>query len=203
VKEEVTMSEAEFGGPLVARIVALAQPIIDDLGLVLYDCEHHGGSLIITLDKPGGVLLDELSLFTRLLSRELDHEDPVPGRYTLEVSSPGLERNLRRPDHYAGAIGQPVAIRLAQLVDGTRRVDGTLVAAGEDGITVRLDDAELSERHLRYHDIERAKTVFTWGPAPKPGKGPSAKRRGAGAASPDVSGADDPSTTHSKEAAAS
>ncbi len=188
----MTTSESEYGGPVVARIVALAEPILADLGLTLYDCEHAGGTLIITLDKRRGdvprsdaprVLLDELSLFTRLLSRELDHDDPMPGRYTLEVSSPGLERRLRRPDHYAGAIGEAVAIRLVRDIDGTRRLNGTLVGTSDSGITIRLDDPAGSERQLRYADIERAKTVFTWGPAPKPGKGSSTKHSQEAAAS--------------------
>ncbi|MGD9705417.1 MAG: ribosome maturation factor RimP [Acidimicrobiia bacterium] len=206
----MTKSESEYGGPVVTRIVALAQPILDDLGLTLYDCEHAGGTLVITLDKRRGdepratspVLLDELSLFTRLLSRELDHDDPVPGRYTLEVSSPGLERRLRRPDHYAGAIGETVAIRLTHEIDGTRRLDGTLVASSDDGFTIRLDDATGTERRLRYVDVERAKTVFIWGPAPKPGKGPSKRGRSATAPAGQAE-AEEASTTHSQEAAAS
>ena len=230
------MTESEYGGPVVTRIVALAQPILDDLGLTLYDCEHAGGTLIITLDKrrdavsgsagpssdgpssagPGSagprVLLDELSLFTRLLSRELDHDDPMPGRYTLEVSSPGLERRLRRPDHYTGAIGEAVAIRLVREIDGTRRLNGTLVGATDSGITIRLDDAADTgtdadtgtgaERQVRYADIERAKTVFTWGPAPKPGKGASTRPRSAAAASGPAD-AEEASIHHSQEAAAS
>jgi ribosome maturation factor RimP len=205
------MTESEYGGPVVARIVALAQPILDDLGLTLYDCEHAGGTLIITLDKRRDagpesgaprVLLDELSLFTRLLSRELDHDDPMPGRYTLEVSSPGLERRLRRPDHYTGAIGETVAIRLVREIDGTRRLNGTLVGATDSGITIRLDDASGAERQLRLADIERAKTVFTWGPAPKPGKGASTRPRSAAAASGPAE-AEEASIHHSQEAAAS
>ena len=210
------MTESEYGGPVVTRIVALAQPILDDLGLTLYDCEHAGGTLIITLDKRRDagsgsdgprVLLDELSLFTRLLSRELDHDDPMPGRYTLEVSSPGLERRLRRPDHYAGAIGEAVAIRLVREIDGMRRMNGTLTAATDSGITIRLDDADAgtgtgAERQVRYADIERAKTVFTWGPASKPGKGAPARPRSAAAPSGPAD-AEEASIHHSQEAAAS
>ena len=207
----MTTSESEYSGPVVTRIVALAQPILDDLGLTLYDCEHAGGTLIITLDKRRDaesgsgaprVLLDELSLFTRLLSRELDHDDPMPGRYTLEVSSPGLERRLRRPDHYAGAIGEAVAVRLVREIDGTRRLNGTLIGATDSAITIRLDDAAGTERQLRYADIERAKTVFTWGPAPKPGKGASTRPRSAAAASGPAD-AEEASIHHSQEAAAS
>jgi ribosome maturation factor RimP len=110
-----------------------------------------------------------LALVTRLLSRELDEHDPVPGRYTLEVSSPGLERNLRRVDHYQAAIGAKVAIRLTHAIDGVRRFQGTLVAADDDSIRVRADDDQLTETTARYRDIERARTVFEWGPTPKPG----------------------------------
>lgn len=215
----MTTSESEYGGPVVTRIVALAQPILDDLGLTLYDCEHAGGTLIITLDKRRDVpeadvpesagprsegprvLLDELSLFTRLLSRELDHDDPMPGRYTLEVSSPGLERRLRRPDHYAGALGEAVAVRLVREIDGTRRLNGTLIGADDSGITIRLDAAG-SERQLRYADVERVKTVFIWGPAPKPGKGASTRPRSA-AAPIGQADAEKASTNQSQEAAAS
>ena len=132
----------------------------------------------------------------------------MPGRYTLEVSSPGLERRLRRPDHYAGAIGEAVAIRLVREIDGTRRLNGTLIGATDSGITIRLDDAAGTdtgtgaERQVRYADIERAKTVFTWGPAPKPGKGTSTRPRSAAAASGPAD-AEEASIHHSQEAAAS
>lgn len=195
------MSTADQGGPVVARVVALVQPILDDLGMFLYDCEHAGGTLTITVDKEGGVLLDELALVTRLVSRELDHEDPVPGRYTLEVSSPGLERRLRRPEHFARALGSAVTIRLAHPVDGVRRIDGTILAASDDHVTVQLEEPGAGQREVAYADIDRAKTVFTWGPAPKPGKGPSKRaetRRPAG-----QSGDSPDPTTHSQEAAAS
>jgi ribosome maturation factor RimP len=201
------MSDSVHSGPVVSRVIALAQPVIDDLGLVLYDCELAGGTLTLTLDKPGGVLLDELSLATRLISRELDHDDPVPGRYTLEVSSPGLERRLRRPDHFAGAIGEAVAVRLTHVVDGARRISGTLVASSDEDATVRAEDGR--EIRIRYADIEKAKTVFTWGPAPKPGKGASPKRRhpasagtgGAATTTVDPATIDDQSITDTEEAA--
>ena len=91
--------------PVLARVRQLVAPIASDLGLEVYDVEQRGGTLRVTLDtppgSPGGVTLDNLALASRLVSRELDEHDPVPGRYTLEVTSPGVERTLRTPAHFA------------------------------------------------------------------------------------------------------
>jgi ribosome maturation factor RimP len=105
----------------------------------------------------------------------------VPGRYHLEVSSPGLERPLRTPAHFQQAVGATVSLRLQPGVEGERRVVGVLVAADDDGVTVEVaDDAvrqhEPGRRHVRHADIERARTTFAWGPQPKPGKGPRTGR---------------------------
>jgi ribosome maturation factor RimP len=93
----------------------------------------------------------------------------MPGRYTLEVTSPGLERTLRTPKHFQREIGKTANIRLVAPVDGTRRVQGVIVAADDSRVTVRSEDAELKETVVDYSSIEKAKTVFQWGPAPKPG----------------------------------
>jgi ribosome maturation factor RimP len=167
--EEVTMSE-NLVPTAVQRVTEIVTPILADLRVQLYDCELSGGVLRITVDREGGVDLDTIALVSRLVSRELDHDDPVPGRYTLEVTSPGLERPLRRPDHFRAAVGATVAVRLAHPVDELRRLHGTLVAADDDTITVRLDGDPDRERTVAYTDVERARTVFVWGPSPKPGK---------------------------------
>jgi ribosome maturation factor RimP len=166
---------------VVERVRALVDPIARDLGLEIYDVEHRGGTLRITLDTPpgssGGVDLDQLSLATRLVSRELDHTDPVPGRYTLEVTSPGLERALRTPAHFRREIGKTISIRLTAPVDGVRRLQGVLVAADDVSCTIRIaDGTDLSDRTIALRDVDRARTVFEWGPAPKPGKRPAAAR---------------------------
>lgn len=164
-------------GPVIERVRELVAPIAADLGLDLYDCEFTGGTLRVSLDtppgSPSGVDLDTLSLATRLISRELDHTDPVPGRYTLEVTSPGLERPLRVPAHFRREVGKTVSVRLREVVDGHRRLQGELVAADDDGITIRTEAGEIG---LAHHQIDRARTVFVWGPSPKPGKARSAGR---------------------------
>ena len=170
---------------VLAKVKSLVMPIVHDLKLDLYDIEFRGGTLRITLDTPpgtvgtgedgdhGGINLDTLALATRLISREMDHHDPVAGHYTLEITSPGLERTLRLPIHFQREIGKTVAIRLRDTVNGLRRIQGVLITANDTEATIRLDDAELTERSVNYAQIDRARTVFVWGPAPKPGKAPA------------------------------
>jgi ribosome maturation factor RimP len=157
--------------PVLARVRELVAPIASDLGLDLYDVEQRGATLRVTLDtppgSPGGVTLDDLALASRLVSRELDHHDPVPGRYTLEVTSPGVERALRTPDHFRREVGKVVAIRLADVGHDERRLTGTLVAADDNSATIRVG---ADERTVRYDQIDRAKTVFEW-PAARPPSG--------------------------------
>jgi ribosome maturation factor RimP len=159
---------------VVERVRAAVTPLLADLGLEVYDVEHTGGTLRITVDREGGVDLDTIALATRIVSRELDHADPIPGRYTLEVTSPGLERTLRTPAHFERAIGGLVNVRTLPDVEGERRAKGELVAADESGITIKQDDGV--ERRLRYEEIERARTVFEWGPTPRPAKPGSQKK---------------------------
>jgi len=170
---------------VVERVHPLVAPILADLGLDLYDLEHAGGILKVVVDRAGGVDLEEIALATRLISRELDHSDPIPGRYTLEVGSPGLERVLRTPEHFRRAVGTKVNVRTLSHVPGDRRFQGLLLAADEHQLTVRIDEAgpQLGEeRTLALADVERARTVFEWGGAPKPGKPGAGKIPGAKAA---------------------
>lgn len=163
--------------PTMARVRLLVEPIAADLGLDLYDLEHRGGTVRITLDTPpgsdSGVTLDQLALATRLVSKELDAHDPIPSRYTLEVTSPGVERALRTPAHFRREAGKLVAVRLRDVEAAERRVRGTIVAADDEAVTLDVD----GESHtIHYDQIDRARTVFEWGPAPKPG-GPKRSRR--------------------------
>ena len=163
------------------KVERLIVPIVSDLQLDLYDLEFRGGTLRVTIDRPAGVEegldLEAIALASRLIGRELDHDDPMGGHYTLEVTSPGLERSLRTPAHFQKSIGKTVALRLRDIVTpegerSERRLQGVLIAADEQSATIQLNDAALTERNVPYDKIDRAKTVFVWGPAPKPGKAP-------------------------------
>ena len=162
--------------PMIRRVRELVDPIASDLDLDVYDVEQRGATLRVTLDTrpgtPAGIDLEQLALATRLISRELDHADPVPGRYTLEVTSPGVERSLRTPAHFQREIGKAITIRLANVEAEQRRLEGVLVAADDTTATIRIAGPEPVDRVVLIGDIDRARTVFEWGPQPKPGKRP-------------------------------
>jgi len=168
------------------RVRELVLPITSDLGLDLYDVERRGATLRITIDtlpgSDGGISLDDLSLATRLISRELDHEDPISSAYTLEVTSPGLERPLRTAAHFRREVGKDITVRLAghAVADGAeRRVDGKLIAADDTTATVLTSTGD--ERIIDIDGVDKARTIFEWGPKPKPGKGPgNTKTKNAG-----------------------
>ncbi|MGO8876850.1 MAG: ribosome maturation factor RimP [Acidimicrobiales bacterium] len=145
----------------VERVVA---PVLSDLGIELVDVESHPGHLKVTIDREAGLDLAAISRATAAVSHALDEADAVPGgRYELEVTSPGVERRLRRPEHFAKFVGSEIAVRLRPGVadDGERRFEGQLAAADEKGIVLALA-ATGGERRLRYSDLERAHTVFDW-----------------------------------------
>ncbi len=155
---------------IVTRISELVAPIVSDLGLDLYDLEFVSGVVRVVVDtkpgtlgengRPAGVDLEKIGLLTRLISKEFDHAEPVPGRYTLEVTSPGLERNLRLPRHYVREVNKEVNVRLTAPLEtgGERRIQGVLVGADEREITVR--NASGVEIKIKYATIDRARTVF-------------------------------------------
>ncbi|MBI00296.1 MAG: ribosome maturation factor RimP [Acidimicrobiaceae bacterium] len=150
---------------VIDRIDALAAPLCDRIGVELLDVEYEGGVLRLVVDHPDGVGMDAIAGVTREVSRALDHEDPIAGSYTLEVSSPGLERSLRRPAHFVQAVDSEVSVKTVPGTEGDRRVTGVLAAANADGIVVRVADG--TERSLRHDEVLKARTVFTWTPEPK------------------------------------
>jgi ribosome maturation factor RimP len=150
------------------RIRGLVAPLVESADLALYDLELAGGVLTVLVDAPGGAGIDAISRLARAVSRTLDEHDPIEGRYTLEVSSPGLERPLRTPAHFTGAVGSTVKVKTRPGVEGDRRVEGTVTAADDTSVTVR--DVDGVDRTLVYDDIERARTTFQWGPSEKPTK---------------------------------
>lgn len=156
-----------------AQVQRLVQPILDAAGLELFDVELTGGVLRISVDRPGGIDMEAIGATTHEISELLDEHDPIPAdSYTLEVSSPGLERMLRTPTHFRRFLGTTISVKTRANVPGDRRVQATLEAVDEDGITI-------AGRTIAYPDIERARTVFEWGPAPKPGSGTPRTKKSA------------------------
>ncbi len=155
---------------VIDRVTSMVSPILADLSLELYDLDFAGGVLKVTIDTPpgshAGVDIDQIALVTRLLGRELDHdENAVPGRFTLEVTSPGLERTLRLPAHFQRELGKTISVRLRDTGNADRRFQGVLQRADDQGCTVLLDQPAADgsiERAVAYAQIDRAKTVFVW-----------------------------------------
>jgi len=157
-----------------AQVETLRQrvaPVVAALDLELYDIELSGASgsrtLRVTVTRPGGVDLDAITAVTQAVSPMLDDGPAPAGPFLLEVSSPGIERTLRTPAHYVGAIGSTVSVKL-RTDSGTRRAHGVLVEAGADDFVVEVDG---EREQLAYADVTQARTVFEWGPQPRPGQG--------------------------------
>lgn len=173
----------------IERVRVLVLPVISEQGAELYDLEFAGGVLRVTVDRPGGVDLEVIGSLTRAISRLIDEHDPIAGAFTLEVTSPGLERPLRTVEHYVRAVGETVNVKTRAGVEGDRRFTGVIESADADGVTIVPGDGG-EPRRLSIDQIEKARTVFDWGPAPKPGKAgkpgsgtspssPSAKKKAA------------------------
>jgi ribosome maturation factor RimP len=162
-----------------SAVRAAAEPVLASLGLELVDVEvvvtAGARTLRITVDRDGGVDLDALAEANGPVSDALDSVDAIPGRYTLELSSPGLERPLRRPAEFRRFVGTTVSVKSHDPVSGARRHRGLLVDVDDGGIGIEVD-GEL--RRFSYDAIASARTVFEWGPAPKPvGPAKRAKER--------------------------
>ena len=150
------------------QVRALVEPLLATQGVEVVDVERLGATLRVTINRPGGIDLDAVSDATQVVSAALDRHDPVPGRYTLEVSSPGVERALRTPDHFQRFVGSTVNVKVRPDAEGERRVEGRLDSADDAAIVV-------AGRRIPYADVERARTVFVWGPAER-GKSKAGRR---------------------------
>ncbi len=125
------------------RLIALIEPLTARLGYELVDLEYGAGRghglLRVFIDGDAGVGVDDCERVSREVSALLDVEDPIPGGYTLEVSSPGFDRVLRTREHFGRFVGSRVFVELKEPRDGRRRYTGQLLAVDEDGIALDVD----------------------------------------------------------------
>jgi len=139
------------------RVWKIAEPLVMHEGLEMVDVEFRresrGMVLRLYLDREGGVSLDDLTRVSRQLGDVLDVYDAVPGPYTLEVSSPGINRRLRRPDHFRRYIGKRVRVRTVASPEGRRTFVGTLLQVDEAGVTVESGSAT---HVIRFREIAQA-----------------------------------------------
>lgn len=153
---------AKKSGGIAELVTAMAQPIAAELGLSIWDVEYvrEGADyyLRITIDSEEGITIEDCERFSRAIDPVLDEEDPIPDSYHLEVSSPGIERELRTPAHIAACTGETVEARLFAPLEGNRVHRGTLIGLDESGAVV----IDLGERALAIPraSISRLTTVY-------------------------------------------
>lgn len=126
-----------------SELVNLIEPTVVSLGYELSDLElklgGQDGVVRVFIDKPEGVDISDCETVSRQLSAILDVEDPLPGHYRLEVSSPGLDRKLTKPAHFQRFVGETVRVKLRFPLDGRRNFRGTLTAADDERIEIEVD----------------------------------------------------------------
>ena len=141
-----------------AQLMQLLQPTIEAMGYSLWGIElispGRRPTLRLYIDAESGVDVDDCAQVSHQVSGVLDVEDPISGEYTLEVSSPGVDRLLFRPEHYLAYVGEIIDIRLRLPVDGRRRFKGPLLSADSEMIVVSVDDHEFE---LPLRSVDRAK----------------------------------------------
>jgi ribosome maturation factor RimP len=140
------------------ELTRLLEPTIEQLGYELADLELKlagRDSLIrVFIDKPEGVGLEDCETVSRQVSAVLDVEDPVPGHYVLEVSSPGLDRKLTKPAHYRRYVGDDIRVQLRFPIEGRRKFRGRLAAASDETIQIEVD-GQLHELPIATIDTAR------------------------------------------------
>ncbi len=138
----------------------LLEPTIERLGYELTDLElklgGRDGLVRIFIDKDGGIDVDDCEAVSHQVSAILDVEDPIPSHYTLEVSSPGLDRTLTKPAHFQRFMGEDVRVKLRFPLDGRRNFKGALKSADDENIEVEVDGESHS---LPLSTIESARLV--------------------------------------------
>ena len=158
-------------GDLEDRLWALLGPYLEAEDLELDDVEVRGQGgrhhIRVTIDAENGVDIDRIAETSRSMSRLLDGGEPIFGSYTLEVSSPGLERRLKRPAHFRKAVGREVKVKVRSEDGSVELVEGVLYETKPEGVTLTTG---LGSRFVPFDSIASASTVFDWKPAPRPGK---------------------------------
>lgn len=141
------------------RLRTLLAPAIEAKGFELVDIELDGQqnlTLRVFIDSPDGVTVDDCAEVSHQVSAVLDVEDPLPGRYTLEVSSPGLDRPLVKPADFRRYLGETIKVRMVEPIDGRKNFQGDLLEVADDYVLVNSGGLEF---RLKFAGIDRARLV--------------------------------------------
>lgn len=151
-----------MGKETIADVVTrLVRAAVEEAGCTLWDVTYRKEGadrhLTVTIDKEGGVTLDDCERVHRAIDPLLDEADPIPDSYYLDVSSPGVERELRTEAHILASLGETVEARLFAPIDGKRAFRGTLVSFSDGALSL---DTEAGAVRLPLSAVSRLKTVF-------------------------------------------
>jgi len=140
------------------RLIVLIEPLLAHLGYELIELEYEAGrsqgQLRIFIDKPEGIGVEDSERVSREVSALLDVEDPISSAYSLEVSSPGDDRVLRKREHFDRFVGSRVFVELKAPRDGRRRYTGTLLAVVDEGVELEVDRQKVN---LPFAEIGKAR----------------------------------------------
>jgi ribosome maturation factor RimP len=146
------------GGATVSKVWELCEPIVTGLGLSLWDVRYvkEGADwyLRIFIDKPGGVDINDCEKVSRAVNEPLDRLDPIENAYCLEVSSPGIERELVRDEHFEQFIGADIMVKMLRPVEGVGRELGGKLTAYDKGMVTVTDYS--GENSLTFNKKEAA-----------------------------------------------
>ena len=156
----------DTGNNSIGRVWQLAAPLAANEGLEIVDIElkpegGRGGRVLrVYMDKEGGPSLEELSRVSRGLSGLLDeHDDVVDGAYTLEVSSPGINRPLKRPEDFSRFVGKQIRVRTRDMINGRRAFLGELLEVSAEKIALRQDGARWE---IPFSQIDKSNYEHDW-----------------------------------------
>lgn len=144
----------------VSVVTKLVEPVAEQLGVELWDVrfEKEGATwyLRVFLDKEGGIDISELETASRIIDKLLDEADPIEQSYVLELSSPGLMRDLVKTEHFQKYIGSPVDIRFFKAIDGVKDFTGILTYADDDVIKVKIESEDEEQQEMSFTKKETA-----------------------------------------------
>jgi ribosome maturation factor RimP len=145
------------------NVIKLVEPLIIDEGYELVDIEFKNESigwvLRVYIDKEGGVNVDDCAALSREMSNLLDVEDISPNRYNLEVSSPGLNRPLRKREHFEKVIGERIKLRTRQPIEGARNFKAKLIEVSDSSILI---DDDIKQTQIEFDNIEKANLIYNF-----------------------------------------
>ena len=146
-----------------SKVSSLIEPIIESIGYSLYDLlyvkEGKDYYLRVVIDKPEGIDLDDCEKVNDAITDILDEADYIKDMYFLEVSSPGIERVLRKDKHFMGQIGNEIYLKLFKSVSGKKEIQGILKEYSSESLTLELDGDLIK---IDNKDIANAKTIYNW-----------------------------------------